>query len=266
MIKKIEWTTKKLGGKNGITEIVNGSTPSTDDPSNWNGDIFWATPTDIGKLKSIYITDTQRKITQKGFNSCSTKIIPPYSILMTSRAPVGNLAINIVPLCTNQGFKSFIVTEAIDSHYLFFYLKHIIPRIEKDSHGNTFTEITKNQVEKIEIMLPPTKSEQRSIANGIKKKFATVEQMRQAASKQKEVVEALQGALLREVFPYKEGDKLPEGWKWEKIDNIAKVNKIRKKKTAVNPYEPTSFVPMDSVDDVTGRITKTLFRPYKDLG
>jgi type I restriction enzyme S subunit len=136
---------------------------------------------------------------------------------MTSRAPVGNLAINTVPLCTNQGFKSFIVNEDIDTHYLFFYLKHIIAKIEKESHGNTFTEITKNQIEKVEILLPPTKSDQQRIASEIKEKLTTVDQMRQAALKQKEAVAALQDALLREVFLYKKGDGLPNRWQLARV-------------------------------------------------
>ena len=265
-MREIKWTKKKLGGKHRVAEIVNGATPSTDDVSLWDGDILWATPTDIGRLNSIYISNTERKITEKGFKSCSTKIIPANSVLMTSRAPVGNLAINTVPMCTNQGFKSFIVSEELDAHYLFFYLKHIVKQIEKDSHGNTFTEISKDQVEKMEVQLPENVSDQKRIASEIKIKLTSVEQMRQAALKQKEAVEALQGALLREVFTYKEGDELPKGWKLEKLDDVAKVNKLRKKKSTTTPKEPTSFVPMECVDDITGKITKTFLRPYDELG
>lgn len=125
--------------------------------------------------------------------------------------------------------------------------------------------INQNTLKGLKIIFPKSLSDQQRIAGEIKEKLKAVEQMRQAAFKQKEAVESLQGALLREVFPYKAGDKLPGGWRWERIDNLAKVSKIRKKKTAVNPDELTSFVPMDSVHDVTGAITKTLFRPYKDL-
>ena len=196
------WRWVKLSGKHGIAEIVNGSTPATDEPSFWNGDILWATPTDLGKLKSIYIDDTERKITQAGLESCSTKLLPPGTLLLTSRAPVGNLAINKKPICTNQGFKSFIPKEGINSLYLYFAVKMIIPEIQKHSHGNTFTEITKELVQHFEIPLPPTLEDQIAIANKLERKMAEVETMRQAALRQIESIEAMPGAILREVFDF----------------------------------------------------------------
>lgn len=71
-----------LGGKNGIADIVNGSTPSTDIAEYWDGDIFWATPTDMGKLSGLYLSDTARRITRAGFESCSTKLVPAGSVLL----------------------------------------------------------------------------------------------------------------------------------------------------------------------------------------
>lgn len=129
-----------------------------------------------------------------------------------------------------------------------------------------YPAINDTDVKRFKIKLPKSKSDQQRIATEIKSKLEKVEQMRQAALKQKEAVEALQGALLREVFPYKEGDELPKGWKWEKLDDVAKINKLRKKKTAATPKELTSFVPMECVDDITGKITKIFFRPNDELG
>ena len=93
---------------------------------------------------------------------------------MTSRAPVGNLAIANIELCTNQGFKSFVPKVNIYSEYLYYYLKFIVPQIQKDSHGNTFTEITKSQVEKIKILLPPNLDDQIAIADGLREKLDRV--------------------------------------------------------------------------------------------
>lgn len=120
------WTWAKLGGKNGIAEIINGSTPSTDEPAFWNGDILWATPTDFGKLDSIYIEDTE----------------------------------------------SFVPKEGIHGPYLYFAIKMIVPEIQKQSHGNTFVEITKDLIKHFEIPLPPTLDDQIAIANEIEKKMA----------------------------------------------------------------------------------------------
>ena len=148
------WLWKKLGGKKGVANIINGSTPSTDNPEYWAGDILWATPSDLGKLNSIHIDDTERKITKAGLDSCSTTLLPVGTVLLTSRAPVGNLAITKNPICTNQGFKSFIPKEEINSLYLYFAIKKIVPAIQKQSHGNTFTEITKELVQNFENPFP----------------------------------------------------------------------------------------------------------------
>jgi type I restriction enzyme S subunit len=93
------WKTRRL--KQIFRRIVGGTTPSTADISYWDGDIIWITPTDISKHQ--YLTDSLRKITQAGFRACSTELVPPESIIITSRAPVGNIAIAEVELCTNQG-------------------------------------------------------------------------------------------------------------------------------------------------------------------
>lgn len=106
---------------------------------------------DIGRLKSIYIDHTERKITHAGLNSCSTTLLPAGSVLLTSRAPVGNLAIAKHSICTNQGFKSFIAKEGINNLYLYFAIKKIVPEIQKLSHGNTFKEVTKETVKKFKI-------------------------------------------------------------------------------------------------------------------
>lgn len=205
MIKKLPngWIIKKLGGKDGVAEIVNGATPSTDEPSCWGGTILWATPTDMGKLDSMYITDTERKITKVGYDSCSTTLVPAYSILMTSRAPVGNMAINTVPICTNQGFKSIVLKGNVDVYYLFYFIKSIIAQIQKDSHGNTFTEIGKEKVEDIDVPLPKTIEEQKRISKNIMEKFEKANKLQRAAQKQFEAAEALPNSVLREVFNFK---------------------------------------------------------------
>lgn len=198
------WRWAKLGGENGITNIVNGSTPSTDVPEYWDGDILWATPSDFGNLHSIYIEDTERKITKAGLDSCSTTLLPVGTVLLTSRAPVGNLAVAKKLMCTNQGFKSFVPKESVSSLYLYFAIKNIVPEIQKISHGNTFTEITKELVSDFKIPLPPTPGDQIAIANELERKMAEVEKLRNAADWQSEAVKALPAAVLREVFEFEE--------------------------------------------------------------
>lgn len=135
-----------------------------------------------------------------------------------------------------------------------------------DASGSNIQNLQFSNLPKIKIQLPKDLKKLETFLDDTSDKLTLVEQMRQAAFQQSDAVVALQGALLREIFPYKEGDELPKGWKWEKIDNVAKVGKTRKKKVASSPKEPTSFVPMDSVNEFSGSITKILFRPYDELG
>ncbi len=196
------WKWAKLGGKLGVANIINGSTPATDNPQYWDGDILWATPSDISKLNSIYIDNTERKITESGLASCSTALLPAGTILLTSRAPVGNIAIASKEICTNQGFKSFKPKATVDSLYLYFAIKAIIPEIIKQSHGNTFVEITKELIQHFEIPLPPSIDEQKNIALKLEKSMNETEKMRRASKKQLEAIEAMSSAMLRGVFNF----------------------------------------------------------------
>ena len=111
----------KLGN---IADIINGATPSTQDIRNYDGNIIWITPKDLSDQKTKRIRRGQRNITIKGFNSCSAQMIPPHNILMSSRAPIGLLAINENECCTNQGFKNLVINKSIcDVDYIYYYLK-----------------------------------------------------------------------------------------------------------------------------------------------
>ncbi|MCY4273244.1 MAG: restriction endonuclease subunit S [bacterium] len=147
------WVTTKLGD---ITEVISGATPKTSEESYWNGDIYWATPKDLSDLNGPYIDTTSRTLSVKGIQSCPTSLLPVHSVLLSSRAPIGYVAINKVPMATNQGFKSFVPDRAcIDSRFLYEYLRQYRPRLEALGSGATFKEVSKRVVEKIEISLPP---------------------------------------------------------------------------------------------------------------
>ena len=127
-----------------IVKIVNGSTPSTTCSQYYDGNIVWITPKDLSEQKTKYIERGGRNITQEGYNSCSTQLIPANSILLTSRASIGLLAINTVECCTNQGFKNIVYDKSIvDVDYLYYYLKHHIAEIEALGAGTTFKEVSK---------------------------------------------------------------------------------------------------------------------------
>ena len=155
----MSWPSVKLGE---CVEIVSGATPSTSVKENWDGDIFWATPKDLSGLNNKNISATDRCITKKGLNSCSARILPKNSVLFSSRAPIGLVAINTVPMATNQGFKSFIPKPNILSEqYLYYWLKNNREDINRMGVGATFKEVSKTIVSKIIIPLPPLEEQKR---------------------------------------------------------------------------------------------------------
>ncbi|MBE3093537.1 MAG: restriction endonuclease subunit S, partial [Actinobacteria bacterium] len=111
------WEVKKLGE---VCEIVNGGTPDTKLKEYWDGKNLWITPKDMGKLDSIFVNETERKITNLGLKNSSAKLLPINSIILSSRAPIGHLAINKKPMSTNQGCKGIVPKKVLDFIFLYY--------------------------------------------------------------------------------------------------------------------------------------------------
>ena len=138
-----------------IAEVVNGSTPSTKENSYWDGNIPWITPKDLSAFSGRYISSGERNITKEGYQSCSTTLVPKNTILLTSRAPIGYLAIAKNDLCTNQGFKSLICNQSrILPLYMFYWLSTKIEFLKSISGGATFKELSKTSLENVVMDLP----------------------------------------------------------------------------------------------------------------
>ena len=157
------WAFRKLQE---LADIRSGGTPSTSQSLFWGGDIAWCTPTDITRLKGRkYLQDSERKITLAGIQNSSAEIIPAKSIVMTSRATIGECAINLCPVTTNQGFKNLVPHEEVDVEFLYYLLltqKHAFIRL---SGGSTFLEIGKTQLAPFVVRVPLDKNEQSAIAS-----------------------------------------------------------------------------------------------------
>ena len=147
-----------------VARIVSGGTPKTGESSFWNGDVPWATPKDLSGLDSVEIHTTPRLITEAGLRNSSAELLPANSVLFSSRAPIGLLAINTTPMATNQGFKSFVPDpERLDSRYLFRWLEANRAKLQNMGVGATFKEVSKAIVARLVIPLPSL-DEQRRIA------------------------------------------------------------------------------------------------------
>ncbi len=134
-----------------LGNIISGGTPSTNNSNYWDGTIPWITPKDLSNNKSKYISNGERYITQEGLNHSSAKLLPKNSVLLSSRAPIGYLALAKNELCTNQGFKSIICNEKVLPEYLYYLLQTKVDDLISISSGSTFLELSKTAFENYEI-------------------------------------------------------------------------------------------------------------------
>ncbi|WP_101002255.1 restriction endonuclease subunit S [Helicobacter pylori] len=153
------WQKVRLGD---VAEIIGGGTPSTQITSFWNGSINWFTPTEIGITKYVY--KSQRTITPLGLKKSSAKLLPIGTILLTSRASIGDCAILKVVATTNQGFQSLIPLEKINNEFLYYLMLTLKNKLLKLASGSTFLEVSPNKIKNLLIPLPPL-NEQIAIAN-----------------------------------------------------------------------------------------------------
>ena len=156
------WEVARLGT---VTEIIKGGTPSRSVDEYFQGNIAWAIPSDITALDSaLYIHDTASHISEEGLSKSAAKLLPSGTVLLTSRATIGETAIATIPMATNQGFSNFICNDEILNIYLAYYLRHIKKKLYILASGSTFKEVTKGTLLNVEIPLPPL-PEQRAIAH-----------------------------------------------------------------------------------------------------
>ena len=152
------WTIRRIGN---VCNIVSGATPKTSRLEFWGGGIPWATPKDLSALEGWSLDHTERTLTEAGLASCSATMMPEQSVLLSSRAPIGLVAVSGVPMCTNQGFKSLVCGPEIEPWYLFGWCKLRRTFLQSLGRGATFKEISKRIVESVELPVPPMKEQRR---------------------------------------------------------------------------------------------------------
>lgn len=153
------WESTRIGE---IAEVVGGGTPKTEVEEYWNGEIKWFTPSEIGKTK--YLFDSERHITDNGLKNSFAKLLPKYTILLSSRATVGEISIALTECSTNQGFQSLITKNNVDNEFIYYLISTIKNEFLRRSSGSTFLEISKNEIKRIPINIPEL-SEQNKISN-----------------------------------------------------------------------------------------------------
>lgn len=171
-----------------VCTIVSGTTPKSTQPEYWDGDLNWVTPAELTEESNV-IYESQRKITQQAVIDSSLKSFPAGTVLLSSRAPIGKVAIAGTEMYCNQGFKNLICSEKIYNRYLYHYLKSKAEYLNSLGRGATFKEISKAIVENIEIPLPPL-AEQRKIAAALDKVSDLIAKRRQQLTKLDELIKA----------------------------------------------------------------------------
>ncbi|MFG0586605.1 restriction endonuclease subunit S [Acinetobacter sp. YQ_14] len=161
---KSNWSYKTLKDL-GVT--ISGGTPNTSVSDYWDGDIVWVTPTDITKLNSMYIFDSNRKITAKGLSNSSAKLVPSNTLLVCTRATIGYMAITSDEMCTNQGFKNLIPYDDVDVEFLYYALQSQKQQLISKASGSTFLELSKSAFESIELLITEYE-EQKTVSKFLK--------------------------------------------------------------------------------------------------
>ena len=159
------WEQRKLGD---VADIVGGGTPSTNNPNYWDGDIDWYAPAEIAG--QIYFDSSQRKITEQGYENSSAKMLPPGTVLFTSRAGIGKTAILSKKGCTNQGFQSIVPhNDELDSYFVFSRTDELKQYGELVGAGSTFVEVSGKQMAAMNLKMPTTIEEQQTIGRFFKR-------------------------------------------------------------------------------------------------
>ena len=220
------WEIKTIGE---VCEIYNGGTPSTNIPEYWDGGIQWITPKDMGKSKEMYVSHCERTITQEGVEHSSAKVLPERSVIVSSRAPIGYVAINEVPMATNQGCKGFVLGKEIYPEFLYYFLLSSTELLNKLGTGATFKEVAGKKLAGIELPLPSLPEQQR-IVDILDREFAKIDALKANAEKSlqaaKDLFQATTDTLMSneqwreltigEIAKIKGGKRVPKGYKLEK--------------------------------------------------
>lgn len=205
------WEIKKLGE---IATIVSGSTPKTNDSANWNGYNYWVTPAELNGDK--WISSTERTITDLGVKNAHLQLLPAGTVLLSSRAPIGKVAITTVEMYCNQGFKNIVCSEQIINEFVYWFLFNNTVYLNSLGTGATFKEISKRVVEQIPIPVPPREEQERIVGE-----LDCLSEIIENKRAQLRELDALAQSIFYTMF----GDPIAndKGWETKKLPDICSI-------------------------------------------
>ena len=212
-----------------IGQLIGGGTPSRTNPVFWNGEIPWVTPSEISSLGTKWLRETRERITEAGLRGSAARLLPAHTILITTRATVGAVALASLPVATNQGFHSVICNETADPDFYYHLMQRIAPELRRLASGSTFDEISAKDLSRV-VVPRPDLHEQRAIATALDLADDQVNAGRKTLTK----VSRLRAGIVADMLcrgldstgqlrPAPEGGGIPDGWQTTAIADLGEV-------------------------------------------
>ena len=208
------WEIKKLKD---LAVVINGGTPDTKISEYWDGGVLWITPKDMGQLTSKYVSATSRTISGIGLEKSSAKLIPNNSLILSTRAPIGYLAINTCAISTNQGCKGIVPSENLSSEYLYYFFSKSVKMLIDLGNGTTFKELSTSSLKNIDIPLPPL-SEQKEIVALLDDVLSRIDKARENIKKNIENADELYQRTVIDLF-----SNTSEDWETKKLKEVCSI-------------------------------------------
>jgi type I restriction enzyme, S subunit len=251
--------------------LLNGSTPKSDNQDFWDGDIPWATPDDLGSLDGITLMETRRMITQTGFDSCGVSIAPKESLILSTRAPIGHLALAGVSMCTNQGCRSLVFLHNEDRHFFYYELLATREELKSLGQGSTFKELSRDSLSSIYLAFPPL-DEQHAISSFLDRETARIDVLIEKKQRQIELLQEKLSALISHAVTkgldpnakMKDSGiewlgEIPAHWEVKRLKYIASINDEALTESTDPDYE-FAYVDIGSVDAAKGIVAMEIYR------
>lgn len=182
-----------------LAKVINGGTPSSTEASYWDGDLSWITPEDLGDLKDRYIEEGRRSITREGLDNSGARLAPPGSIVLSTRAPIGHLAITTREASTNQGCRTLVpYNNLLDPDYFYFVLNIASNVLQSLGKGTTFLELASGTLAAVKIPAPPL-LEQKYISTYLDHQTSKIDQMIEKINKANVLLLEYRSALITSV-------------------------------------------------------------------
>lgn len=182
-----------------VCTVINGGTPDTKIQEYWDGEHAWITPAEMGNLISPYLANSRRKLTDQGLRNSSAHLLPQHSVIMSSRAPIGHLVINQIPMASNQGCKGLIPNDDLDYRYLYYFLFANKEYLNALGSGTTFAEISGSKLKTVEIPLPSLEK-QYEIIDKLDVALECIDKIRNQIAIKKDFAVMLRQSLLSDAF------------------------------------------------------------------